>query len=365
MQEKNAAVHYQSYLHLDQILSAQQPLSKEQGQEAHDETLFIIIHQVYELWFKQILHELTSIYTLFDREQVDEHRIALAVSRVQRVNKILQLLIDQIRIMETMTPLDFLDFRGYLFPASGFQSFQFRCLEVMLGLRGGERLHYQQSPYYSVFDAAQQQQLKAWEAGPSLRTLVGEWLERTPFLEWGDFQFLDAYRQAVGQMLDDQAAAIQHSPLLSPDEKKARTRTLEQTHAYYHTLLHEDQYLVQRAEGGFHFSYKAMLAGLFIHLYQEAPILRMPFTFLQELMDMDELLTAWRYRHAQMVLRMLGKKTGTGGSSGHAYLQATAEKHHVFGDLHFLSTLLIPRSALPNLPDHVQQQLGFFYSAQP
>jgi len=109
-------------------------------------------------------------------------------------------------------------------------------------------------------------------------------------------------------------------------------------------------------------SYKATLAALLINLYRDEPILHNPFNLLQCLVEIDEQLTTWRYRHTQMVLRMLGKKIGTGGSSGYDYLHATAVKHHVFADLHNISTLLIPRSELPELPTELKQNLGFHFS---
>lgn len=108
-------------------------------------------------------------------------------------------------------------------------------------------------------------------------------------------------------------------------------------------------------------SYQATIAALLINLYRDKPILNIPFNLLTELMNIDELLTTWRYRHAQMVMRMIGNKIGTGGSSGHDYLAATAEKHKIFKDLHNISSLLIPRSELPALPAAVEQELGFFY----
>ena len=106
------------------------------------------------------------------------------------------------------------------------------------------------------------------------------------------------------------------------------------------------------------------LGTLDINLYRDEPILHQPFNLLRSLIDIDELFTSWRYRHAQMVLRMLGRKIGTGGSSGHDYLHATAVKHHIFSDLHNISTLLIPRSELPDLPADLRQQLGFYYTEE-
>jgi tryptophan 2,3-dioxygenase len=103
---------------------------------------------------------------------------------------------------------------------------------------------------------------------------------------------------------------------------------------------------------------------LFIKLYNNEPILQLPYQLLCSLTDIDELLTTWRHRHAQMVMRMLGNKVGTGGSSGHSYLHATAVQHHIFKDFHNISTLLIPRSELPPLPKEMKEQLGFSFTKQ-
>ncbi|MEO6189207.1 MAG: tryptophan 2,3-dioxygenase family protein, partial [Saprospiraceae bacterium] len=116
--KKYTSIHYATYLQLDKILGAQNTRSKELGAEAHEETLFIIIHQVYELWFKQMIHEIDSVMTMFRTHNVDEKNIDEAVLRLERVNEILKLLIQQIKVLETMTPIDFLEFRAYLFPAS-------------------------------------------------------------------------------------------------------------------------------------------------------------------------------------------------------------------------------------------------------
>jgi tryptophan 2,3-dioxygenase len=97
-------------------------------------------------------------------------------------------------------------------------------------------------------------------------------------------------------------------------------------------------------------------------LYRDRPILHNPYKLLSRLVDMDELLTTWRYRHALMVTRMIGRKIGTGGSTGFSYLKETAERHRVFEDIAHLTTFLIPRSALPQLPDNILRNLGFYYN---
>src|SRR5690606_31290490 len=110
------------------------------GKPAHDEYLFIIVHQAYELWFKQILIELDSVIELFSQNPVSESSMGVIVSRLQRIETILKLLVQQVDVIETMTPMDFLDFREFLYPASGFQSLQFRLVEMKLGLKRDQRL---------------------------------------------------------------------------------------------------------------------------------------------------------------------------------------------------------------------------------
>ena len=131
---------YASYLRLDTLLSAQAPESARRGAEAHDEMLFIVIHQAYELWFKQILHELERVARIFSGRVVDDAELSGAVHGAERVVRILQLVVSQIDVLETMTPMDFLEFRDLLVPASGFQSEQFRTIETRLGLTRAARL---------------------------------------------------------------------------------------------------------------------------------------------------------------------------------------------------------------------------------
>lgn len=358
-------IHYESYLGLDKILDAQNLRSADlQEEPAHDEMLFIITHQAYELWFKQAIHELSSIVDMFDRNIVNERSLGTAVARLARVGKIFKLLLEQIPIMESMTPLEFLDFRKYLFPASGFQSFQFRQIENLMGLETAQRMTYAGHHYAAFFTKEQQAKLKAIEDGNSLFEAVENWLERTPFLNLGKWNFLEKYRSAVEQMVAKEAAAIRASDYLSDKDKEMRLRMMGNTDTYFKSILDKDVHKTLVKEGKQRLSYDATLAALFISLYNEEPILQLPYRFLISLMDVDGLLTEWRYRHAQMVLRMLGRKVGTGGSSGHEYLNKTAVKHPIFNDLHNISTLLIPRSELPPLTDAVKRGLGFWHEAQ-
>ena len=352
-------VEYSEYLKLGSLLGSQALKSAEHGKPAHDEMLFIIVHQAYELWFKQILHELDSVMALFHADSVDERSIGIALSRLLRVVEIQKVLIDQLRILETMTPLDFLDFRDMLLPASGFESAQFRLIELKLGLRMEQRVKVERLAEPALEE--QRRALLEAASSPTLSTLVERWLERTPFLELPGYQFWQSYRQAVEKMLENDQRSIEESRVLSENERAAQLQELQLTRGSFLALFEEATHAKLVAEGQRRLSFRATLAALLIHLYRDQPILHVPYRFLTALVDIDELLAGWRYRHALMVHRMIGAKIGTGGTSGHRYLLATVERHKVFTDLYNLSTFLISRSALPTLPPDVERRLGFYY----
>jgi tryptophan 2,3-dioxygenase len=352
MDKPYPSVEYAEYLKLDQLLGSQSPKSLEYGRPAHDEMLFVIVHQAYELWFKQILHELDSVLALFRADSVDERSIGIALRRLARVTEIQKLLVDQLRVLETMTPLDFLDFRDFLVPASGFQSLQFRLIETKLGLRAEHR---------ALSSPERQAELRAAEAEPSLFALVERWLERTPFLETPGFPFWSSYGQAVDAMLARDRRTIEGNATLPDGDKRREVAQLERTAASFAAVLDEATHEKLVTDGQRRLSWRATKAALFIHLYRDQPILHLPFQFLTTLVDVDELLATWRYRHAFMVHRMIGTKIGTGGSSGHQYLLGTVERNKIFGDLYDLSTFLISRTSLPALPPEMERRLGFFY----
>src|SRR3982751_938761 len=148
-------VHYSDYLQLDKVLDAQWPESDKLGQPAHDEMLFIVIHQAYELWFKQLLFETDSVIGIMRQPALNDNspELQTVVHRLSRSSTILKVLVHQIDIMETMTPMDFLDFRDMLRPALGFQSWQFKLVEAKLGLKFQQR-HGQE---YYISQLRQQQ----------------------------------------------------------------------------------------------------------------------------------------------------------------------------------------------------------------
>jgi tryptophan 2,3-dioxygenase len=236
------AVTYSSYLKIDELLALQQPRSE--GPE-HDEMLFIVIHQVYELWFKEVLHELDRVKQLLDAD--DLHR---AQHAFKRILTILKVLVAQIDILETMTPLEFLSFRERLEAASGFQSDQFRQIEFVLGVQSEEAV--ERFPEGSRARAA----LEKRRGEPTL---------------WNTFV---KYLARVGYSGDD----------------------------------------IQKA---------------LIEIYRKDP---KHAELCERLVDLDEGIQEWRYRHVKMVERTIGTKLGTGGSAGAPYLRNTIGRP-IFPDL--------------------------------
>ena len=348
--------YYGDYLKIGSLLDLQHPKSA-----VHDEILFIIVHQAYELWFKQIIHELKSITAIFSQECIPEEALSTVVQRLHRVNSIQNLLNQQFAVMETMAPMDFLEFRDLLIPASGFQSVQFREIEIIMGLptlarsRGGDGQHF-----LSRFSPRDRQYLEKISRQPSLLELLEQWLARTPFLTQEKFHFWQEYRQVVRDMLEQDRLAIEGNDRLDQTQKAGQLEALMATRQTFDSLFDPQIDRELKAQGRRNFSQKAMLGALFIFLYREWPILSMPYQVLNALIDFDEGLTSWRYRHALMVHRMLGSKIGTGGTRGHHYLKAVADRSQVFTDLFDLSSFLVPKSHLPQLPEGLKKKLHFY-----
>src|SRR5258706_638539 len=179
-QQKTGGLHYHDYLQLDKILNAQFPESDKQNLAAHDEMLFIVIHQTYELWFKQLHFETDSIIEIMDKPALNDNspELQTVIHRLNRIATILRVLIHQVDIMETMTPMDFLDFRDMLRPASGFQSWQFKQLEAKLGLKFDNR--HGKEYYTAQLRKEHVDVIKDSENNRSLLELINGWLERMP-----------------------------------------------------------------------------------------------------------------------------------------------------------------------------------------
>jgi len=329
-------VYYPDYLQLDKILGAQAPESDKHGVKAHDEMLFIVIHQAYELWFKQVLYEVGSVIDMFSDRHVDDNNgeLNVAVHRMERVKTILGVLVHQMDVMETMTPLDFLDFRDLLRPASGFQSMQFKILEARLGLRMEQRFGKQY--YTSQLKPEHKAEIEALETLPTLLELVNKWLERMPFLQ-------EKYWTNGEATFFERLEALYTSTLVKGEEGNA---------ALWRTLFVDGDPTRKLSPA-------AARSALFIMLYRDEPIFQQAFRFLQVLLDIDEGLAAWRNRHMNMVHRMIGLRVGTGGSTGKAYLKGAIDSHYVFGEIADLSSFLFERRKLPPLPPTLKHAIGF------
>ncbi len=360
MHQNQEPTYYSDYLELDKILNAQVLKSKINGKEAHDETLFIIVHQVYEMWFKQILHELTSVQHFFSQPKVKESQLSSVIARLERVKKIQSLLLGQLDVMETMTPMDFLEFRDLLVPASGFQSFQFREIEIRMGLKTHNRKQVDREYFLGRLNQKDRNHLLEIEKHPSLLEQIQNWLERMPFAQKGNFNFWQEYEHSVEKMLTEDKKIIENNlAKLTEKAKEGQLENLETTQKTFASLFRSEEHEKLLKQDKRSLSQKATLNALFILLYRDEPLLHLPYLFLTSLIDIDENLTTWRYRHALMAQRLLGTKIGTGGSSGHEYLKRAAENNRVYNDLFNLSTFIIPRSFLPRLPKELIKELNF------
>ncbi|SPP89620.1 blast:Tryptophan 2%2C3-dioxygenase [Drosophila guanche] len=344
---------YGEYLMLDKLLDAQCMLSTEDKQPVHDEHLFIITHQAYELWFKQIIFEFDSIRDMLDAEVIDETKTLEIVKRLNRV-----VLILKVPILETMTPLDFMDFRKYLAPASGFQSLQFRLIENKLGVLTEQRVRYNQK-YSDVFRTDEQalNAIRSSEHEPSLLELVQRWLERTPGLEESGFDFWKKFQQSVDQFLAAQVQSAMEEPV--ERAKNYRLMDIEKRREVYHSIFDPAVHEALVKRGDRRFSHRALQGAIMITFYRDEPRFSQPHQLLTLLMDIDSLITKWRYNHVIMVQRMIGsQQLGTGGSSGYQYLRSTlSDRYKVFLDLFNLSTFLIPRDAIPPLDESIRSKL--------
>ncbi len=333
-----ADMHYHDYLQLDKILNSQFPESDKQDHSAHDEMLFIIIHQTYELWFKQLHHEVDAVAGIMSRPALNDNspELQTVVHRLNRCVTILRVLVHQIDIMETMTPMDFLDFRDMLRPASGFQSWQFKQLEAKLGLKFDNR--HGKEYYTAQLRKEHVDVIKDSESTSSLLDLVNTWLERMPLspeLTDDPNSFWQIYRKSYEGSL----AEVEKGNLSAFNE-----------------ILYQ-----QPETGNRQLSITAARAALFIMLYRGYPLLQQPFQLLNCLLEIDEQLSSWRYRHMNMVHRMIGTRIGTGGSSGKDYLKAAADKHYIFREIAQLNSFLIERRKLPALPKEMEMRLGFVH----
>lgn len=355
-------MYYHDYLELDKILDAQHPKSFEAGQPyAHDEMLFVVIHQAFELWFKQILFELDYVLQVFSKDKINDNSedMNLVVHRLQRVKKIMDLLNQQVTVLETMTPLDFLEFRNLLTPASGFQSVQFRLIEATLGLemQNRHRQDYYKRANQGGFGDADLKQINDTESKHSVVKLISRWLERMPFFDtafWASYHPAHSGNYTAMHPFWADYRSIYQAGLTEHEAGKI----VDFDYVFMERSLPadmQDRASLLRSQ----LSAGAMRAALFIMLYRDFPVFQQSFRVLDILIEIDNSLAAWRHAHFRMVRRMIGMRVGTGNTTGSGYLEGAAGSHYVFRDLAGLSTYLIERRKQPILPEELIKRLSY------
>ncbi|MGE0754914.1 MAG: tryptophan 2,3-dioxygenase family protein [Alphaproteobacteria bacterium] len=360
MSKKTPWDQYGDYLGLDRLLSSQFPASDKAGFPAHDEMLFIQFHQIYELWFKQILFELEDITARFSAKVVDDNDMQPIMIYLGRIVEIFKQTESMIDVLETMPPQSFVDFREHLGSASGFQSLQFRLIETRLGLRRKDRHPVFHGQFDDQLMEKSRELIKKAEGKPSLFEQLDSWLARTPFVQSGSYAFMNEYRQAVHGMFEEKLRLAKNS--LSGESLEKELAAIEKGRQKFEAIFDDAQHAKAMEEGRWRLSHKALQAALFITIYRDEPVLQAPYALLKHIMDVDELLARWRFRHALMVQRMVGMGMGTGGSSGYEYLMRTVSDHRIFNDIFALSTYLIPSRLLPKLPKEVSDRMDYNYA---
>ena len=355
----NSAPNYWDYLKLDSLLSLQNGLEPTSDDVSADELHFIIVHQVYELWFKLVVRSIRLARDHLARPRVAEETIPHVVHHLRRTTRIMNLFVEQMEVMETLTPQDFLEFRNKLSPASGFQSFQMRELEIVLGLDEAQRIQYGKvHPIQHIKefgrgtpagDLARETLERAGQEQTFLEAL-NDWLYRTPIQgstpdcpddEERVVRFLETYLDALMRNHEDSltrlVAALGERAKPELEEKFEGIRAAARAYLMADDVA-SDKLRIRRVRA----------AALFIESYRELPLLAWPRLLLDAVVSMEEEMVLFRHRHARMVERVIGRRPGTGGSGGVSYLDRTGA-YRVFRDLWAVRTVLMPRRDLPEL----------------
>ena len=295
---------YSEYLRLEELLKLQTGVEGETRNISNDELHFILVHQNFELWFKLVINELTCTRNILSSDYVEETKLPQAVHHMERVIETFKLMSQQWRVMETLEPQDFLNFRDELGTASGFESFQMREMESLMGSKWIDG-----------------KLIGKLETSNSLYDVTCDWLERTPIQ--GSVYGSKNDEKTVDDFIADYLLA--HKKLY-PDTNKDAVN------------FFEEESSLRRRRAGL----------VFIESYRELPLLAWPRKLISTLIELEQSMILWRTSHARMVERMIGRRIGTGGSSGVDYLDMTT-KYRVFVDLWAVRSILIKKEALPEL----------------
>ena len=349
--DERMATSYWDYIRVEDLLALQNGLKERDCDNSRHELLFITVHQVFELWFKLVLTELVTLRDVLTHDPVEESDVPAAVTSLRRVQTIMESAIKHFDVVETLQTKDYLDFRDELFPASGFQSRQMREIEIVLGLKDEERIGLgEDGAYLQALHGTKREESVAAkrvrarrEDKPSLKEALDRWLYRTPIhgSQPGDAndeatvnEFLADYTRSFEAATRTTQAVALESGIVSERVLQERySAEIESAKAF----LYNDDPIVRRVRA----------ATLFIESYRSLPLLAWPRELIASVVAFEQMFVMWRSRHARMVERIIGRRTGTGGSSGVDYLDDTARYYRVFKDLWAARTLQVPEHDLP------------------
>lgn len=343
-------ITYGNYLRLEEMLNLQEGPENYTPLPCNNEKHFIIVHQAFELWFKLVLTELKQVHKMMSSERIDENSMPIIVHHLKRVSAVFDLMSQQWKVMETLTPQDFLSFRDRLGTSSGFESWQLRQIEIILGLEQQQRDagmdpldHMKKLANEGKISSQILAEFSTIIQSPSLYQLLKKWLSRTPIN--GSFSGDDGDEAIISSYVDSHLLAMKaHSEMVIShfesighgDESTLRGR-LNKSVTSAEEFLSPDG-IVDRSRVGL----------LFIESYRELPLLSWPRVLIDSFVEMEESILLFRNSHARMVERMIGRRMGTGGSSGVDYLDATL-KYRIFVDLWTVRTILVRRDLLPDV----------------
>ncbi|MBZ5711094.1 tryptophan 2,3-dioxygenase family protein [Nannocystis pusilla] len=355
------ATLYWDYIKLEELLALQTGVEPDESELENDEVMFIVIHQIDELWFKLAIRELVRVRNLFAQEKVREQSLSDAVRGIRRTALLFDQVAHHFRLMETMTTRDYLGFRDKLSPASGFQSAQLREIEIIMGLQVNDRiplghdndyLRALRYPDGRVSPASKRVEARLKDV-PTLLEAINEWLHRTPIQgstpeQDGDTEnvrrFVENYLKAQAIEAEEAMILVRDSAPGEADRRRIEERYHKERIKAREFLLAEEVPEEDRPRVA-----RVRAALLFIESYRELPLLAWPREVLDGLVELEQAFVIFRQRHARMVERVIGRRTGTGGSAGVDYLEQTALRYRVFRELWAVRTLMIRKTALPPL----------------
>ena len=337
---------YADYLQLHELLELQGDDRNINSDEMH----FIIVHQTFELWFKQVIRELSEARNILGGDHVPEDDIPRAVDHLGRTTEIFRLMANQWTVLETLTPQGFLAFRDGLGSASGFESFQMREFEILLGLDNEDRIggmdplsSFRRMAEGDERSAAMLARLEDAVSQPSLYESMMNWVERTPIMgsSYGSEGDAENVRAYIETHLEAHRAVCEEAAERSAgwgagDPSKMVARMAAAHDGAVSFLMPEGE--ISRARAGL----------LFIESYRELPLLTWPRTLIDAIVELEESMVKWRHSHARMVERIMGRRIGTGGTSGVDYLDATSQ-YRIFKDLWGVRTILVKPEKRPAL----------------